>query len=124
MPSKITLFFITPAALQKSLLKELNSLLYYIRLKKGDNMIQIDFDIIVYRENETFIAYCPELDVSSCGNTINHAKEMLRTAVRLFLEEVEKMGTLDEILSEANYVKDTSGRWIPPKLVATELASI
>ena len=49
---------------------------------------------------------------------------MLRTAVRLFLEEVEKMGTLDEILSEANYVKDTSGRWIPPKLVATELASI
>ncbi|MDP3298304.1 MAG: type II toxin-antitoxin system HicB family antitoxin [Thermodesulfovibrionia bacterium] len=87
-------------------------------------MIQIDFDIIVYRENETFIAYCPELDVSSCGNTINHAKEMLRTAVRLFLEEVEKMGTLDEILSEANYVKDTSGRWIPPKLVATELASI
>ncbi|HLA49922.1 MAG TPA: hypothetical protein VJ000_01875 [Thermodesulfovibrionia bacterium] len=124
MPSKITLFFITPAAPQKSLLKELNSLLYYIRLKKGDNMIQIDFDIIVYRENETFIAYCPELDVSSCGNTINHAKEMLRTAVRLFLEEVEKMGTLDEILSEANYVKDTSGRWIPPKLVATELASI
>lgn len=87
-------------------------------------MIQIDFDIIVYRENETFIAYCPELDVSSCGNTINHAKEMLRTAVRLFLEEVEKMGTLDEILSEANYLKDTSGRWIPPKLVATELASI
>ena len=87
-------------------------------------MIQIDFDIIVYRENETFIAYCPELDVSSCGNTINHAKEMLRTAVRLFLEEVEKMGTLDEILSEANYVKDTSGRWVPPKLVATELASI
>lgn len=87
-------------------------------------MIQIDFDIIVYRENETFIAYCPELDVSSCGNTINHAKEMLRTAVRLFLEEVEKMGTLNEILSEANYVKDTSGRWIPPKLVATELASI
>ncbi len=87
-------------------------------------MIQIDFDIIVYRENEIFIAYCPELDVSSCGNTINHAKEMLRTAVRLFLEEVEKMGTLDEILSEANYIKDTSGRWIPPKLVATELASI
>ena len=40
------------------------------------------------------------------------------------IEEVEKMGTLDEILSEANYIKDTSGRWIPPKLVATELASI
>lgn len=87
-------------------------------------MIQIDFDIIVFKENKTFVAYCPELDVSSCGNSIEHAKEMLKTAVRLFLEESEKMGTLRDILEEANYVKDKSGKWMPPELVATELASI
>ena len=56
-------------------------------------MIPIDFDIIVFKENETYVAYCPELDISSCGNNIEHAKEMLKTAVRLFLEEAEKMGT-------------------------------
>ena len=49
---------------------------------------------------------------------------MLKTAVRLFLDEAEKMGTLKDILEEANYVKDPSGKWMPPKLVATELASI
>jgi hypothetical protein len=49
---------------------------------------------------------------------------MLKTAVRLFLEEAEKMGTLKDILEEANYVKDPNGKWMPPKLVATELASI
>lgn len=56
-------------------------------------MMQIDFDIIVFKENETYVAYCPELDISSCGNTVEHAKGMLKTAVRLFLEEAEKMGT-------------------------------
>ncbi len=49
---------------------------------------------------------------------------MLKTAVRLFVEEAEKMGTLENILEEANYVKAPSGKWMPPKLVATELASI
>ncbi|MCF7810008.1 type II toxin-antitoxin system HicB family antitoxin [bacterium] len=87
-------------------------------------MITIDFDMIVFRENNTYIAYCPELDVSSCGEDVEHSKEMLKTAVRLFLEEADKMGTLESILEEANYYKDEVGRWIPPKLVATELVSL
>ncbi len=87
-------------------------------------MVQIEFDMIVFKEDTSYVAYCPELDVSSCGNTIEHAKEMLKTAIRLFLEEGEKMGTLEEILEEANYKKDTSGKWLPPKLVATEFVSL
>jgi len=87
-------------------------------------MVPIEFDIIVFKENKTYVAYCPELDISSCGNSIEHAKEMLKTAVRLFIEEAEKMGTLEDILEEANYVKNSSGKWMPPKLIATELASI
>ena len=87
-------------------------------------MIPIEFDIIVFKENETYVAYCPELDLSSCGNTVEHAKEMLKTAVRLFVEEAENMGTIEDILEEANYKKDSSGKWLPPKLVATELVSL
>ncbi len=87
-------------------------------------MIPIDYDVIVFEENETFVAYCPELDVSSCGHSIEHSKEMLRTAVRLFVEEAEKMGTIEDILEESRYRKDENGRWLPPKLVATELVRL
>ncbi|MDP2168157.1 MAG: hypothetical protein Q8J64_07495 [Thermodesulfovibrionales bacterium] len=83
-------------------------------------MISIEFDMMVFKENNTFVAYCPELDISSCGNTVEHAKEMLKTAVRLFLEEAEKMGTIKDILEESNYKKDKSGKWLPPKMIATE----
>lgn len=87
-------------------------------------MIAIDYDMIVFKEDDTFVAYCPELDISSCGNTVEQAKDMLKTAVRLFLEEAEKMGTLNDILEESRYQKDASGRWLPPRLVATELVSV
>lgn len=71
-------------------------------------MIPIDYDIIVFKEDETYVAYCPELDLLSCGNIIEHAKEMLKTAVRLFIEEAEKMEALEDILEEAKYKKDLS----------------
>ncbi len=87
-------------------------------------MVPIDYDVIIFEEDSTYVAYCPELDVSSCGNSVEHAKEMLKTSVKLFLEESEKMGTLEDILEESRYKKDNSGRWLPPKLIATELVSI
>lgn len=33
------------------------------------------------------------------------------------------MGTFEDILDESRYKKDPAGRWIPPTLVATELAN-
>lgn len=61
-------------------------------------MISIDYNMIVFKEEETYIAYCPELDLSSCGNSVENAKEMLKTAARLFVEEAKKMGTLFSLL--------------------------
>lgn len=87
-------------------------------------MVPIEFDMIVFKENDTYVAYCPELDVSSCGDSVEHAREMLKTAVKLFIEEAGKIGTLEDILAESHYKKDESGKWLPPKLVATELVSL
>jgi len=69
-------------------------------------MPHIEFDMIVLEEDKVFIAYSPELDVSSCGSTVEESKKNLKTAVRLFVEEAEKMGTLDDILIEAGYQKN------------------
>ncbi len=83
-------------------------------------MISIHYDIIVFEEDDTFVAYCPELDISSSGQSISHAKEMLKQAVQLFIEESEKMDTLFDLLEEANFKKNQDGIWIPPKMVDTE----
>ncbi len=55
----------------------------------------------IFREGRMYIAYTPELDVSSCATTEAKAQKKLLEAVRLFLEEAEKRGSLDQILNKA-----------------------
>lgn len=87
-------------------------------------MMQIDFDVIVFQEGKAYVAYSPKLDVSSCGNTVDEAKSNLKTAVRLFIEESSKLGTLEDILDEAGYESKDPDYWMTPRVVATELVHL
>jgi len=88
-------------------------------------MMKMNFDMIVFEEGKTYVAYCPELDLSSFEEIpYRTQKEMLRTAIRLFLEEAEKMGTLEDILSEVDYTVNHDGRSVPPKIIAAEEVSL
>ena len=87
-------------------------------------MIPIEFDAIIFQEGKSFVAHCPELDVSSCGHNVDKARGNLKTAVRLFVEEAEKLGTLDDILIEAGYQRGADGTWESPRIVVTEVMSL
>ena len=41
---------------------------------------------IIKREDNAFVALCPELDVASQGDTVESTRENLREALELFLE--------------------------------------
>ncbi len=41
---------------------------------------------MIHREEDMYVALCPELDVVSQGDTIESARDNLREAVELFLE--------------------------------------
>jgi predicted RNase H-like HicB family nuclease len=64
--------------------------------------MEIQFTTQIFKEGRTFVSHTPELDVSSCGGTKEKALKNLEEAVRLFLEEAEKLGTLEQILEEAS----------------------
>ena len=49
-----------------------------------------------------YVSYCPELDVSSCGENIQHAKKNLREAILINIEETRKLGTFDRFMEECN----------------------
>ena len=87
-------------------------------------MERLDFDMIVFREGETYVSFCPEVDLSSCGSTVDEARGNLKIAVRLFVEEAAKMGTLDQVLQEAGYVPDGKGGYLAPRMVATEIGTV
>jgi len=41
---------------------------------------------IIERENDGYVALCPEVDIASQGNTIEQARANLREALELFFE--------------------------------------
>jgi predicted RNase H-like HicB family nuclease len=64
---------------------------------------EIHFTIRVWRENGAYVGYSPELDVSSCGDSVRQAKSRLKEAVSLFLEDAAVRGTLTDILIESGF---------------------
>ncbi|MEE9390798.1 MAG: hypothetical protein V3U91_06105 [Candidatus Aminicenantaceae bacterium] len=62
----------------------------------------------IWKESNMYTSYCPELDVASCGQTVDEARKNLKEALEIFVEETSKLGTLDEVLEEAGY--DLSSR--------------
>lgn len=85
----------------------------------GSRARGISFTVQVWKERGTYVAYAPDLDVSSCGNSLREAKARLREAVELFLEESARMGTLDEILAEAGFEKQGT-TFRPRRILARE----
>ncbi|MBW2610408.1 MAG: hypothetical protein JRC68_08715 [Deltaproteobacteria bacterium] len=50
-----------------------------------------------------YVSYCPELDITSCGENVDQAKKNLKEVIRINLEEAQKLGTLDDLLQEAGF---------------------
>lgn len=77
----------------------------------------------IFREGDVYVALCPDLNVSSFGDTVDEARQSLIEALEAFLEECENRGTLDEVLREAGFIPQ-NGNWIPRQPIAAELVSI
>jgi predicted RNase H-like HicB family nuclease len=85
--------------------------------------MEIQFTTRIFKEGRTFVAHALELDVSSCGGSKEKAIKNLKQAVRLFLEEAEKMGTLEQILQEAGYSK-TKQKIASPKFISVQRVTL
>ena len=57
---------------------------------------------MVEREDDQYVSICPELEVASCGNTVEEAFEMLADAIDVYLEGLVEIGTLNDVLREQN----------------------
>ena len=58
------------------------------------HMQDFPFDAHIFKEGDTYVAYVPALDVSSCGATDEEARRNIRDAVRGFIAASADMGTL------------------------------
>ena len=84
--------------------------------------LRVDYTIHIWKEGSQFVGCAMPLDVTSAGRTPDEARRAVSEAVRLFLEESQRMGTLQDILREEGFVPrdGSNASWSPPPLIATE----
>lgn len=77
----------------------------------------------IFREGDLYVGLCPDLDVSSFGETIEEARNSLREALGAFVEECAAMGTLDEVLEESGFMREDQ-KWLSRQPVSAELVAV
>ncbi len=55
----------------------------------------------IWKEGNMYVSYCPELDISSCGENVQQAQKNLLEAIHINIEETKKMGTFERFLEES-----------------------
>ena len=63
------------------------------------------FTAIIQRENDGFVALCPEVDVASQGDTAKQARANLAEAVGLFLETAAPEEIASRLRSETHVTR-------------------
>jgi len=61
------------------------------------------FTAVIQREDDMYVALCPELDVASQGDTVQQARESLREAIELFLQEADPQ-EIRQLMHDEQYV--------------------
>jgi len=76
--------------------------------------MKIELHIDYFEEDGTIVALCPELQVSSFGDTLDDAEKSIKEALGLFFEGCETLGTINEVLEESGF-KKISDQWMRRK---------
>ncbi len=79
--------------------------------------MDVNLPVIVLKEGKQFVAYTPALDISTCGDTLEQAHKRFDEAVKLFLEECMRMGTLEDVLIECGWTKEHGKEFVPPQVI-------
>ena len=53
---------------------------------------------VIWKEGRRFVSKCPELGVASYGTTPEGAREALKEAIALYLDNAQRLGLLKELV--------------------------
>lgn len=81
--------------------------------------ISFNLPVTITKQGRRFVAYTPALDISTSATTEKKVKESFSELAMLFLEELQNMGTTEDVLKELGW-KKTQKNWNPPQVVASQ----
>ena len=87
--------------------------------------VTVQVQVKILKEGDYLVAYCPMLELSSYGKTLEEAKQGFEGAMRIFIEETVKRGTLERELLGLGWTlrQKPSCEYRPPALLPASAAA-
>jgi len=64
----------------------------------GKDTVEVSLDVLLIKDGDYIVSFCPALNLSSFGDTESDAKSAFDEAFNIFIEETQKKGTLEKVL--------------------------
>ena len=71
---------------------------YYTNTNELDSIIELQLNVLVFQQEDYYVAFCPSLNLSSYGDSIAEAKTGFDEVMQSYIEECEENGSLQEDL--------------------------
>ena len=89
----------------------------YIK-KDNDKFIEIQLGVLVFQEEDSYLAFCPALNLSTYGDSISDVKFAFDDLIKSYIEDGTRMGTLEKDLTSHGWILQiNAGKAEPPKEV-------
>ncbi len=85
--------------------------------------LKVQIPVTILKEGQVYIAYSPVLDLSSSAKTFDKVRQRFSEAVQIFFEELNRAGTLDDVLIDLGWKKIDS-KLTPPLSVHNDLIDV
>ncbi|MFA5317487.1 MAG: hypothetical protein WC369_08710 [Dehalococcoidales bacterium] len=77
--------------------------------------MEVQIPVNIFEEAGKFVVFSPVIDLSSCGDSEEQARKKFTEAAAIFFDEISRMGTIDDVLTECGWQKVAhKSSWSPP----------
>ena len=83
----------------------------------------VNLPVTFLKEGKRFVAYTPALDLSTSGKTYDEVKKRFDEIVNIFIEELVKNNTLDQVLKDMGW-REVQKKWQPPVVVSHQTQTV
>ena len=90
---------------------------------KPPRKVKVNVDVHCFEQDNMWVAYCPALDWSTYGDTLEEAQEAFPVALRILIEDLIDQGRLEKELIRLGWTL-TLRTYIPPTPKARTLNSL
>lgn len=83
-------------------------------------MLKVVYRTEVFADGRCYVGVCPELNVTSFGDTPEDARDSLKEAVDAFFEGCKLLGTLEETLEESGFERNGDAWRLRRRVIESE----